>query len=62
MNEKDYQTNFESGIRFAGVEYKPVVGWWIISDGFQVALYKKPTDAHIKNHYEMLGWKWEDAT
>ena len=40
---------------------KPV-GWWIISYGFQVALYKKPTDEHIKNHYEMLGWKWEDAT
>lgn len=65
MNEKDYQTNFESGIsgiRFAGVGYKPVVGWWIIGDGFQVALYKKPTDEHIKNHYEMLGWEWKDAT
>ena len=39
---------------------KPV-GWWIIGDGFQVALYKKPTDEHIKNHYEMLGWEWKDA-
>ena len=62
MKEKDYQTNFESGIRFNGVECKPPVGWWIIGDNFQVALYKKPTDEHIKNHYEMLGWKWEDAT
>lgn len=39
---------------------KPV-GWWVIGDGFQVAMYKKPTDEHIKNHYEMLGWKWRDA-
>ena len=38
---------------------KPV-GYWIIGDNFQVALYKKPTDEHIKNHYEMLGWEWKE--
>ena len=37
------------------------VGWWVIGDGFHVALYKKPTAEHIKNHQEMLGWKWRDA-
>ena len=39
---------------------KPV-GWWVISEVFHVALYKKPTDEHIKNHEELLGWKWRDA-
>lgn len=38
---------------------KPV-GWWLIADGFQVAVYTKPTKEHITNHYEMLGWVWRD--
>jgi hypothetical protein len=37
------------------------VGWWVIGEGFHVALYEKPTAKHIKNHQEMLGWKWRDA-
>lgn len=37
------------------------VGWWVISEMFHIALYKKPTAEHIKNHEELLGWKWRDA-
>ena len=45
---------------------KPV-GYWAISKGsdgycIRFAAFKKPTDEQIKNHAEMLGWEWEDAT
>jgi hypothetical protein len=25
------------------------------------SMYQKPTDDHIKNTEELLGWKWKDA-
>lgn len=43
---------------------KPV-GFWNIGPGgamgMKFSIYKKPTDAQIKNTEELLGWKWEDA-
>ena len=36
------------------------VGYWVIGEGFYVAVYKKPTDEHIKNHEELLGWKFKN--
>lgn len=40
---------------------KPV-GYWVIGTNFYVEIHKKPTGEQIKNHYEMLGWEWRDAT
>jgi hypothetical protein len=57
-------SDMKSSVKYTGATLvtppKPV-GFWVISDVFQVAMYKKPTDEHIKNHYEMLGWTWRDA-
>lgn len=42
------------------------VGYWCLGSGngyyTQFAMWKKPTDEQIKNHYEMLGWVWRNAT
>jgi len=57
----DMKSSFKyTGVITASRPPKPV-GFWVISDVFQVAMYKKPTDEHITNHYEILGWKWRDA-
>lgn len=54
-----------SDMRNVFSEIKPLtprtpVGYWVIGEGFHVALYKKPTDEHIKNHEELLGWKFKN--
>ena len=43
---------------------KPVGYWKLGYNGVcctKFSMYKRPTDEQIKNHYEMLGWEWEDA-
>ena len=43
---------------------KPV-GYWVLGAGngawTQFAMFSKPTDVQIKNHYEILGWEWRDV-
>jgi hypothetical protein len=40
-------------------------GFWVIDNtpGFQTkfSVKKRPSEEHIKNHLELLGWIWEDA-
>jgi hypothetical protein len=43
---------------------KPV-GFWSLGPhtyaSVNFAMYVKPTDEHIKNTEDLLGWKWVDA-
>jgi len=36
------------------------VGSYCIGDSFQIMLLEKPSQKHIDNHKEMLGWIWKD--
>jgi len=40
------------------------VGSWVITPGVfstRFHVYKRPTDAQIRNTEELLGWVWEEA-
>lgn len=58
-------TDKEPEVTYTFFKQPQAVGYWKLGyDGYictKFSMFKKPTDEQIKNHYEMLGWEWEDA-
>jgi len=44
------------------VQPRNPVGYWVLGDGFRIAMYSKPLQYHIINTEQLLGWKWEDES